>query len=464
MRQALAGLAPKTFFRTVLSTIPTLLVASAIGIGAAQAAAKPKSFAAGKYAAIVVDANTGKTLFQVNADNERFPASLTKMMTLYMVFEAMEAGRITKETRVPFSAQAASRPPTKIGVRAGGSVSVEAAILSLVTKSANDAAAALGELLGGSEARFAGMMTQKARRLGMSSTVFQNASGLPNPNQHTTARDMATLGLALRAHFPQYYDYFSTRSFTLGKQRMANHNRLLGRVKGVDGIKTGYVNASGFNLVSSVVDGNRRVVAVVMGGSSGRARDDHMADLLAEFMPKASTRGGPLVASATKSPLKALAEAVLPRHDAPTPQLRDDVEMVVAEAETVAAEPAPKSTTKTARITREQAYATPEPATRAARAAAAVIDPIETASVPSSGWAVQVASSPSKSEAQAFLDSTSAKAGNILASASPFTVAFKKDGVTYYRARFGGFASKTAAWDACGALKKRKVSCYAVEQ
>ena len=143
-------------------------------------------------------------------------------------------------------------PPTKLGVKAGGSVSVETIIYSLVTKSANDSAAAIAEFLGGSEDGFARMMTAKARKLGMTGTVFQNASGLPDPGQHSTARDLAILGIALREHFPQYYGYFSTRSFTYGRQRMANHNRLLGRVKGIDGIKTGYTRASGFNLVSSV--------------------------------------------------------------------------------------------------------------------------------------------------------------------------------------------------------------------
>ncbi len=451
MRQAFAGISSRTI--RCFSALPAFVVATAIGIGSVQAAQNPK------HAAIVVDASTGRTLFEENADRQRFPASLTKMMTLYLTFEAMKAGKITKNTRVPFSAQAAAKPPTKIGVKAGNSVTVETAILSLVTKSANDAATALGELLGGSEQRFALLMTQKARRLGMSSTVFQNANGLPDPDQHTTARDMATLGLALRADFPQYYPYFSTPSFTLGRQRMPNHNRLLGRIKGVDGIKTGYTNASGFNLVSSVVDGDRRIVAVVMGGRSGRSRDDYMAGLIKKYLPKAVDGNGALVASVSGSPRRARAETSAPAKNAPAPVL----EAAVAEADVVVAEDENVVTTtaKSSRVARAEAYAA-APVRLPVKSVA--VDPIETASIAPKGWAVQVASSPSETEARAFLQSTTAKAGSLLASASGYTVPFKKSGTTFYRARFGGFASKDAAWDACAALKKKKVSCYAVQQ
>jgi D-alanyl-D-alanine carboxypeptidase len=441
---------------------------------------------AARSSAIVVDAKTGKVLYSSDANGRRYPASLTKMMTLYLTFEALAKGRISKNTPVPFSAKAAAEPPTKLGVKAGGAVSVETAILSMVTKSANDSATALGELLGGSESNFARMMTAKARQLGMDGTVFRNANGLPDPGQFTTAHDMAMLGIALREHYPQYYGYFSQRSFLYGRQRINGHNRLLGRIKGVDGIKTGYTRASGFNLVSSVSDGNRRLVAVVMGGTSGRSRDNQMAGLINAYMPRASTRGGgALIAKAGgDNPIKALAKAFLPKHDAPTP---DDKPMVEddavasnddptsadeqsADEQTVAAveEPAPVVKTrkvKTVIVTAPKvetaqmvaAYAEPTPASPPA------VDPVNTASVPS-GWAVQVASSPKQSEAQAFLDKTAKQAPKILASASGFTVAFDKDGETYYRARFGGFGSKDAAWNACNALKKKKITCYAVQQ
>ncbi|TJX38721.1 MAG: D-alanyl-D-alanine carboxypeptidase, partial [Mesorhizobium sp.] len=243
----------------------------------------------------------------------RYPASLTKMMTLYLTFEAMAKGKISRNSPVVFSAHASAEAPTKLGVKPGGSVTVETAILSIVTKSANDSATALGEMIGGNETNFARMMTAKARQLGMNGTVFRNANGLPDPGQFTTARDMATLGIALREHFPQYYGYFAQRSFLYGRQRINGHNRLLGRIKGVDGIKTGYTRASGFNLVSSVNDGNRRLVAVVMGGTSGGSRDNQMAGLINTYLPRASTRGGgDLVAKADSNPIKALAKVLLP--------------------------------------------------------------------------------------------------------------------------------------------------------
>ena len=449
MRHALPGMSQKTVL--FMKSTMVLLMALALGLTAAGPAA-----ANAKYAAIVVDANTGKTLFASSADAPRYPASLTKMMTLYLVFEALQSGKISKTTKVPFSKHAAAQPPTKLGVRAGGSVTVETVIYSLVTKSANDAAAAVGELLGGTEEGFARLMTAKARQLGMTSTIFRNASGLPNNAQHTTARDMAVLGIALREHFPQYYDYFSTRSFTFGKKRMANHNRLLGRVKGVDGIKTGYIRASGFNLVSSVADGDRRIVAVVMGGRSGASRDNHMIELIKKYLPKASTRqSGPLVAKAGASPFKALASALLPKKNAPTPIFRPRENVVAAAAIQDAAPVALPADPEP--IVIEQAYAEPDPARMAD------IDPVRTASIPS-GWAVQVASSPSEVEALAFLHKTGQQAAAILADASSYTVTFEKGGVTYYRARFGGFGSKDAAWSACDALKKKRIDCYAVQQ
>ncbi|TPK31123.1 D-alanyl-D-alanine carboxypeptidase [Mesorhizobium sp. B2-5-3] len=477
MRQALSGIVSKSAspFKMVM------IIAVAMTIVVASAA----SSLAAKSAAIVVDAKTGKVLYSSDANARRYPASLTKMMTLYLTFEALAKGKISRNSPVVFSAHAAAEPPTKLGVKPGGSVAVETAILSMVTKSANDSATALGEMLGGNETNFARMMTAKARQLGMNGTVFRNANGLPDPGQFTTARDMATLGIALREHFPQYYGYFSQRSFLYGRQRINGHNRLLGRIKGVDGIKTGYTRASGFNLVSSVSDGNRRIVGVVMGGTSGSSRDNQMAALINTYLPRASTRGGgDLVAKADSgNPVTALAKVLLPKHDAPTPDEKpvavasaDDAAEAVADDATVAqgdsddaddtaaAEPklvVPAKKVKTVIVSAPKvataqvvsAYAEPTPA----------VDPVNTASVPS-GWAIQVASSPKQSEAQAFLDKTTKQAPKVLADASGFTVAFDKDGVTYYRARFGGFGSKTAAWKACTALKKKKIECYAVQQ
>lgn len=240
-----------------------------------------------KYAGIVIDAKTGKVLYGEDPDGLRYPASLTKMMTLYLTFEALNTGRISLDSKVPVSANAAKEPPSKLGVRAGGSITVEQAILALVTRSANDMATALGEYIGGSEDRFARMMTAKARALGMTRTTYRNANGLPNTAQMTTARDQARLGVALRQHFPQYYGYFSTRTFNFGKQVIGNHNRLVGTVKGVDGIKTGYTRAAGSNLATSAQIDGRSIVAVVLGGRSSAARDATMRKLVATYLPQA---------------------------------------------------------------------------------------------------------------------------------------------------------------------------------
>jgi D-alanyl-D-alanine carboxypeptidase len=233
-----------------------------------------------KYAAIVVDATTSRTLFEVNSTAPRYPASLTKMMTLYLLFEALESGRVTKETRIPVSAHAAGQPPTKLRFRRGETIDVDSAIRAIVVKSANDVAVAVAEYLGGSEPAFAGMMTAKARQIGMASTVFRNASGLPDGDQHTTARDMAVLGLALRARFPQQFHYFSESDFMFRGRLVRGHNDMLGRVRGVDGIKTGYIRASGYNIVTSYDADGRRLVIVVMGADSARQRNDHVEALI----------------------------------------------------------------------------------------------------------------------------------------------------------------------------------------
>ena len=406
VRQALAGIALRTF----LSFKSTLVLLLALAVGGAAVA---PSHANSKYAAIVVDANTGKTLFSSSADAARYPASLTKMMTLYLTFEALQSGKISKTRKVTFSKNAAAEPPTKLGVKAGGSVTVETAILSLVTKSANDSATALGELLGGSEENFA------RHDDGQGAPARHDRHDLPQrqrpaePAQHSTARDMATLGIALREHFPQYYSYFSTRSFKYGKQRLANHNRLLGRVKGVDGIKTGYTRASGFNLVSSVSDGNRRIVAVVMGGQSaevarqphGRADPHLAAEGFGQARRRRSRRQGQRRIRQFADPCARRASCPARTRRNPDARPEEDV-MALAETKRL---PKPRRSScdryggrrrRRAPIAEpvvEQAYAEPIPARMAD------IDPINTASVPKSGWSIQVASSPSEVEARAFL-------------------------------------------------------------
>ncbi|MBR2119840.1 MAG: serine hydrolase [Pseudomonadota bacterium] len=242
------------------------------------------------FSSIIVDANSGNTLQATSADSLRHPASLTKIMTLYMLFERLESGKMKLDTPMDVSAHASQQAPTKLGLRPGQTLRVEDAIKGLVTRSANDAAVVIAESIAGDEDDFAKAMTRKARALGMSKTVYKNASGLPDSDQVTTARDQATLGRAIQDRFPKYYRYFATEAFNYKGRSIRNHNKLLGRVEGVDGIKTGYTRASGFNLVTSMKRGNRYVVGVVMGGRSGGSRDAIMRNLLAENLDEASTR------------------------------------------------------------------------------------------------------------------------------------------------------------------------------
>jgi D-alanyl-D-alanine carboxypeptidase len=431
-----------------------------------------------KYAGIVIDAKTGKTLYASSAESHRYPASLTKMMTLYLVFEAIDSGRITKKTRIRISKNAAAEQPSKLGVRAGQSVSVEQAIYALVTKSANDVSTAVAEHLGGSESGFAKKMTAKARALRMSKTTFRNAHGLPNSRQKTTAHDMARLGLALREHFPQHYHYFSTRSFKYGKARYGNHNRLLGTVKGVDGIKTGYTRASGFNLVTSVRQNGRSIVAVVMGGKTGASRNAQMKKLIARYLPKASKRGkGNLIAKAPSRSIK----IALPK-TGPVPKFRDFSEVRVALAyakpEKTASFPVPVGRPVIGKealingLKKQRAVAAPaprpqvavEPATQTANAQQPV-DAIVTSSISlPTGWVIQIGASPTQEAAERLLSDAQSKTGGIMADAKPFTMVTHRNGEQLHRARFAGFSGKSQAWSACKALKKKGYGCWATQQ
>src|SRR5213080_2743135 len=241
------------------------------------------------FSSIIVDGNSGTTLSANNADASRHPASLTKIMTLYLLFERLEAGKMTLDSEMAVSERASEQAPTKLGLRPGQTIRVEDAIKGLVTRSANDAAVVIAETIAGSEGDFAKLMTRKARALGMTRTVYRNASGLPDDEQVTTARDQSTLGRAIQDRFPRYYRYFSMTAFNYHCQSIRNHNRLLGKVEGVDGIKTGYTHSSGFNLVTSMRRGNRHLIGVVLGGRSGGSRDAIMRNLLAENLEKGAT-------------------------------------------------------------------------------------------------------------------------------------------------------------------------------
>ena len=449
--------------------------------------------AAPKYAGIVVDANTGKVLYGEDPDGLRYPASLTKMMTLYLTFEALESGRIRLDSKVPVSKKAAAEPPSKLGVGAGNSLTVEQAIKALITRSANDVATALGEFIGGSESRFAQIMTNKARALGMTRTTYRNAHGLPNTAQMTTARDQARLGMALRQHFPQYYGYFSTRSFKFGKQTIGNHNRLLGSVEGVDGIKTGYIRASGFNLVTSLQKDGRSLVAVVIGGRSGASRDAQMRKLVGQYLPKASRGGkGALIAQTPSAPVgdaiaaaDRLAAFDLPR-SGPVPQARYEEQQVAsaysptstgkrggeamrAIADVATPIPAPEFIPSEEVAVTEQgdtsadvdvvttASTQPTPANSAAPATTLPASTV-------SGWVIQVGVSPDAGMASQLLEKAKDKGGKVLRSAKPFTVAVNSNGQNLYRARFGGFEDQSAAVNTCKALKKQGVNCWASQQ
>jgi D-alanyl-D-alanine carboxypeptidase len=458
------------------------------------------TFAAGEalaatQAAIVVDAKTGKVLYASNADTKAYPASLTKMMTLYLVFEALESRRISLDTRITVSKYAASQPPSKLGVPAGRTITVKDAILSLVTRSANDMATALAEHIGGSESAFAVKMTARARSLGMRNTTFKNPHGLPNTAQVTTARDMSLLGRALQDRFPTYFRYFKTTSFTYNGAKIGNHNRLLGRVNGVDGIKTGYTRASGFNLVTSLNLPDRRIVAVVLGGSSGSSRDARMQKLVEEYIKKASR--GPRTAAlilptGVSGPIEVQEEAVEVAPalvaELPMPRLRPDSIVTAyaadatgsitaaAAATAVATGQAPAD--QIATLVPDEFRAQGDIADDQDGIADAVMPPppAPIAAVPAdaadrfadmpvmSGWKIQLAAAPTQQGALVILQRARSEGAALFPDAAPYTEPVEKGSETLYRARFAGFAGKEEAQAACAFLVKKKFACYAIAE
>ncbi|HEX8045960.1 serine hydrolase [Rhizobium sp.] len=404
------------------------------------------SFAGSAY--FIMDAKTGAVLASSNADDLNHPASLTKMMTLYMTFEAIHRGKLSWNSKIQVSSNAAGKPPTKLGLKPGGTVTVREAVDGMIIKSANDAAATMAEALGGSESGFARMMTQKAREIGMRRTVFMNASGLPNMQQVTTARDMSTLAVALINNYPQEYRLFSQTGFTYRGQRVRGHNNLMYRYEGMDGIKTGYTNASGFNLVSAVRQGNRRVIGVVMGGATARGRDALMASLLDRYVPKAnSVSTSRLVASTGGGKVK-------------------QVEVASASND-VAVEVDTQTTATTRKRAEFNPAQTPTPLAYAAVPNVTVpmdrpvaMDEILNAGKPATGrWQVQIAATPTAQAAKDLLSAAQSKAGNALANASPYMEAVGKGSGTVYRARFVGFGSRDDANSACAALKRNDFDC-----
>ena len=390
-------------------SLASVSVAEAKGTGHAAAPYAPP------YSELVVDARTGKTLYAVSPDAQRHPASITKVMTLYMLFEELDAGRLSLGSQLKISAWAQKQAPSKLGLNAGDTISVEDAIKAVVTKSANDIAVAIAENIGGTEANFANLMTKKAKSLGMQRTVYANASGLPNPRQLTTARDLVTLGKAMQQRFPKYYAYFSIRSFEYDGDTIGNHNKLLGRVDGVDGIKTGYTQASGFNLLTSVHQDNRALLAVILGGRSGPSRDRRMAELIDTYLDKASDgtdTGKKRVASETSS-----------------------ASGQISQGDTEAGAPAAP--------------------------AKALAKPVAVAKAPTDQtWWIQVGVAKSEQQARAILNnirgSKDALSANAVASAEKIHVS----GKDMWRSRFTKMSEADAA-SACTKLKKRGVACFA---
>jgi len=434
-----------------------------------------------KFATIVVDAKSGRVLQSTNADAPRFPASLTKIMTAYILFEEMSGGRVAMGTAFEVSGRCAAMAPSKLGLRAGSTITARDAMFAIITKSANDAACTIGENISGSETAFAARMTRTARRIGMSRSSFGNASGLPNPNNQTTARDMATLGRAIQERFPALYANFSTRSFAYKGRRYANHNRLLGRVRGVDGIKTGYTRASGFNLVTSAKADGRHIVAVVLGGASGRSRDNHMAGLVAAHLPR-GTRGpltDSVIARAEDVSAEERVAAAAPPRPAPIAVERPvtlaaaSIKLPPAPIAAPVAAPArpllpPVEATNVDRITTASVPMPREKGATAARRAAAQAIPVPaerrqtvaaTTTVPKGAWVIQLGEFDNDAAARAKLSRAQDRAKRVVADAAAFTEPVSTNGGTLFRARFGGFDSVDEAKAACSALKRMDFAC-----
>ena len=429
-----------------------------------------------RYASIVIDAETGRVLSSSRADELRYPASLTKMMTLYMVFEALEKGELRLDERLYVSQNAAAQAPSRLGLKAGSTITVRDAILSLVTKSANDASVVLAEKLGdGSATRFARQMTEKARALGMSKTTFANPHGLPNTRQVTTARDMATLSLALLHDFPQQYRYFSTPSFTFNGVAMRNHNRLMAAYDGMDGIKTGYINASGFNLAASAVRDQHRLVGVVFGGRTATSRNEHMKELLdAGFAELSEQRtviaSRPQTASTPVSAVTATGTApAQPTSAQSTPTLSTTVQSPISarapSAAEAAAKPAglrlePTNVSHSTSLASQQTYKS----TTVSNSDTGVIltSPTQTTVAASSAavsytltnqWAVQIGAFTTQTAgSRALMDAVSKLPHDFKKVAKPHLVTLETSNGLIYRARLAGF-DKDKASDACRILK-----------
>lgn len=468
--------------------IIAIVAVAVVGLGTTQNA---NANANKKYAAIVVDANNGKVLHSENALARRYPASLTKMMTLYLIFEDIQSGKITKKSKFKVSNKAARRPPSKLGLKRGQTITVNDAILALVTKSANDVATAVAENLDGTQKKFVSRMNTKAKQLGMNKTIFKNASGLTAKGQITTATDMAKLGIALKQHFPQHYHYFNTRTFKYGKNKMKNSNKLLGNVRGVDGIKTGFTNASGFNLVTSVDHNNKRLVAVVMGGKTGKSRDQHMKQIVKEFLPFATNKKAQLYAKLPKNVAKpakisrASTVTKLPKdpmkrhkkdHIGKIIQFSDESDSIAAKIKNAhAASIGTSETGKTIsqaiklawsarenvisqglKITQEEIQKYKNKNKQKENTNKQKIKNKKTRTQ----WQIQISATKSKEQAEKLMIQAKEKIKNILTNVTAITKpATLRNGQKIFQARFIGFKSKKSAQNACKKLIQKRFEC-----
>ena len=385
-----------------------------------------------KYAAIVVDAKTGEVLYGKRADAPRYPASITKVMTLYLAFEALAAGKIELDDPVVFSPRAAAQSPTKLGIRAGDSISVMQAMQGMVTRSANDAAVAMAEKLGGTEQRFATLMTLRAHELGMTNTNFTNANGLPDSRNISSARDLAILSRAVMRDYPQYYRLFSTKSFNFRGQTIGNHNHMLSEVSGIDGLKTGFTNASGFNIAISGVRDNRRLIVVVLGGPNRITRDRVAESLLNtgfEVLDRRA-RGEQITVAQNFFEPPQLAQATQPSMQQGDTDLGLSIQL--------ASSPPPSRASKIQIV---------EPST---------VPKLNGKAKATAGgrWTIQVGAFKNRSDAREQLSLVEKKFGKHVDDAK--AVAEKSDG--RYTARFSGM-NETEAKNACKAIKAKKQPC-----
>lgn len=387
---------------------------------------------ADRYAAFVADMQTGEVLHARRADAPRYPASLTKLMTLYMTFEALESGELALEDVLTTSAEAASRPASELGLATGDMLSVEDAIRALIVQSANDVAVVIAEHLAGDEALFAATMTERAQALGLASTHFANASGLPDSRQRTSARDMARLAYALRRDFPQYWAYFAETRFVWNGRVHHNHNTLVGLVDGVDGLKTGYIRASGFNVAATAERDGRRLIAVVMGGASPAVRDSHARELIEAGFAALSARDMSL----------RLASLDIPRLNP------------IREQELLTAELAGQL--------RPAAMGSAGPAAPPAEIVFEDTEGPAPVLLLSSGWSVQVGAYSSREAAMERLEAVANLDRNTgLRRASPVTAALSSNGVSLWRARFSGLDADQAR-SACARLEALGEACFTV--